>query len=111
MLRTLGDQALRFFAAQLREHYRESDLCARLGGDEFVVLLTNTDIAQANELTTRLTTALQENPLEANQEGTGSVSYTLSFCHGVVEYDAQKHTSIEQLLEEGDRLMYQDKKR
>ena len=106
-----GDQALRFFAAQLRQHYRESDLCARLGGDEFVVLLTNTDISQANELTKRLAAALQATPLEANQEGAGAVPYNLSFCHGVVEYDAQRHASIEHLLEDGDRLMYQDKKR
>ena len=38
------------------------------------------------------------------------VSYNLSFSHGVVEYDPQKHASIEQLLEEGDQLMYQHKK-
>ena len=106
-----GDTALKFFADQLRRHFRESDLCARLGGDEFVVLLTNTDIARANELTRRLTAALQASPLEANPQGVDAVSYNLSFCHGVVEYDPQKHPSIDDLLEEGDQLMYQDKKR
>ena len=106
-----GDNALRFFAGQLRQHFRESDLCARLGGDEFVVLLTNTDITRANELTKRLTAALQASPLQANPEGADAVSYNLSFSHGVVEYDPLKHASIDDLLEEGDRLMYQDKKR
>jgi diguanylate cyclase (GGDEF)-like protein len=106
-----GDQALQFFAAQLRQHYRESDLCARLGGDEFVVLLTNTDLAQANELTRRLSDALQASPRQAQAEDKGLLSYQLSFSHGVVEYDAEKHAAIEDLLEEGDRLMYQHKKR
>ena len=106
-----GDQALKFFAEQLRQQYRESDLCARLGGDEFVVLLINTDLNQANELTKRLTDALQAHPLQAQPEDSDAASYQLTFSYGVVEYDVQKHASIEQLLEEGDRLMYQDKKR
>ena len=72
-----GDQALKFFAEQLRQHYRESDLCARLGGDEFVVLLTNTDITQANALTNRMTAALQENPLQAETKDKDPVSYNL----------------------------------
>lgn len=106
-----GDKALMFFAEQLRQHYRESDLCARLGGDEFVVLLTNTDIAQANELTKRLSAALQASPLEASQDSAAAALYNLSFCHGAVEYDTQRHASIEHLLQAGDRLMYQGKKR
>ena len=106
-----GDNALKFFAGQLRQHYREADLCARLGGDEFVVLLTNTDIGLANALTKRLADALQACPLQANPASADAVSYNLSFCHGVVEYDAKRHASIDDLLAESDRLMYQDKKR
>ena len=51
------------------------------------------------------------NALQAQPEGSDAASYQLTFSYGVVEYDVQKHASIEQLLEEGDRLMYQDKKR
>jgi len=35
--------------------------------------------------------------------------YNLAFSHGIVSYDPVRHPSIEQLLAEGDALMYRSK--
>jgi diguanylate cyclase (GGDEF)-like protein len=42
-----GDEALRSFAATLRDTIRRSDLAARYGGEEFVVVMANTNREEA----------------------------------------------------------------
>ena len=60
-----GDAVLRTVAQAMREHVRRSDMASRLGGEEFCLLLPNTDLARAEELTERLRTAIEN----------------LDFCH------------------------------
>ena len=35
--------------------------------------------------------------------------YQISFAHGIVTYDKNKHSDIDQLLNDADKVMYQDK--
>jgi diguanylate cyclase (GGDEF)-like protein len=98
-----GDQALEVFAEQLVSSFRISDVCARIGGDEFVVLLTNTKFFSAQQAITRFAKNLTS---RAQQR---KLNYELSFSHGLVAYDRNKHTDIESLLDAADREMYIDK--
>lgn len=50
----VGDEILAAAAAALRSGSRSYDLIGRFGGEEFVVLLPNTDLAAAVEITERL---------------------------------------------------------
>lgn len=54
-----GDEALVAFAECLRTHIRTYDTAARLGGDEFVVLLSETDLIDAEPILERLRTAIR----------------------------------------------------
>ncbi|ELS31194.1 MULTISPECIES: sensor domain-containing diguanylate cyclase [Pseudanabaena] len=99
-----GDRALIGFSQILKDAFRESDVIGRLGGDEFVVLLTNTNRAASNLLLSRLENIRKEyNQKEAR-------GYDILCSVGVVEFDPNRHQSIEDLLEDGDRLMYTQKK-
>ncbi len=96
-----GDQVLMECADLLRSTFRDSDTIARLGGDEFAVLLI--DPADEKSVINRL-----EKNLRAKNSG-GQRSYELSLSIGVVRYDPENPSSIEELMNRADNLMYECK--
>jgi len=99
-----GDNVLNAFADQIRTVCRESDVFARLGGDEFVILFINASKKAAEDTIVRLQQSLNEYNQKEHRE------YDISFSSGIVNFDPDKHNSIEALLEDGDSLMYEYKK-
>ncbi len=95
-----GDRALVTFADLMKQTFRTSDLVARLGGDEFAVLLVNSNKALTEELIGRFRESLDK----INQER--ARGYEIAFSAGIVEFDPDRHSSIDALLKEGDKLMY-----
>lgn len=99
-----GDNVLTTFASQISTVCRESDLFARLGGDEFVILFINTTNSAAEDIIVRFQQSLNKYNNKASRE------YDIEFSYGVVDFDPDKHNSIEALLEDGDSIMYEYKK-
>lgn len=99
-----GDVALISFAHQMMSTFRDTDLFARLGGDEFVALLTSTSKQQAEAIIEKFSQSLKQYNKEACRE------YDVTFSFGLVEFNPEKHAHIEDLLAEGDSLMYKVKK-
>ena len=99
-----GDRALSETADVLRETFRKSDIIARIGGDEFVVLAIETNGTPAEIIATRL----QEN-LEAHNAREGR-RYKLSLSVGLARYDPARPCSIDELLAQADRAMYEQKR-
>ncbi len=99
-----GDRALIEVADVLTETFRESDIIARIGGDEFVVLAVETDEATPEILTTRL-----QEKLEA-RNARGDLRYKLSISVGIARYDPESPCSIDELLAQADRAMYEQKR-
>ncbi len=99
-----GDRALIETADVLRETFRESDIIARIGGDEFVVLAIETNRSPAEILARRL----QEN-LEA-RNARGDRRYELSLSVGLARYNPEHPCSIDELLAQADRAMYERKR-
>ncbi len=100
-----GDIALINFSKILKDAFRESDVVGRLGGDEFVTLLTN-----ANQSETKLILYRLEQLLEDFNNQHASRGYDIAYSVGVVAYDPSRHQSINDLLADGDRLMYEQKR-
>ena len=98
-----GDRALVTFAYQMKKNSRDSDIVARLGGDEFVMLLANCSKFQSDITISRLREALSRG------NRMGRFGYNISFSHGVVAYDVNKHPTLDCLLAEGDTVMYENK--
>ena len=94
-----GDQVLQYFASQLNNAIRGSDLAVRLGGDEFLVVLPECTIEQLNHVLERLGT------LETDWQGT---KIRVNFSAGWTEYRTGDRT--EELLARADEALYASKR-
>lgn len=102
----VGDRAIVNAAQLLKQTFRDADIVARLGGDEFVVLIP-TCLDNSNEFYSRL----QVNIDRFNQacELEGHCFYQISMSVGIQFFAATTNTSLENLLVQADKLMYEDK--
>jgi diguanylate cyclase (GGDEF)-like protein len=98
-----GDRALVKTAQLLRRTFRESDVLGRLGGDEFTILAIDAPLNFSTTTASRLDAALQQYNTE------GAAPYELSLSVGVVGFDPNRDTTIEDLITQADREMYQQK--
>jgi diguanylate cyclase (GGDEF)-like protein/PAS domain S-box-containing protein len=98
-----GDNALINTAAILNRSFRSSDIIARLGGDEFTVLVTDLS-ANKEEAITRL----NENLKAYNASETRG--HKLAFSIGVAQLEPERMTCFEELLEQADQAMYEQKR-
>ncbi len=99
-----GDRALTEAANVLKETLRESDIVARFGGDEFVVLAIETNGAPAEILAARLRANLEA------CNARGDRRYDLSLSMGLARYDPESPCSIDELVAQADRAMYEHKR-
>jgi diguanylate cyclase (GGDEF)-like protein/PAS domain S-box-containing protein len=99
-----GDRALAITAQILKETFRSSDILARLGGDEFVALAAIEEDEGAESLTDRLRAQFEaSNALRTRP-------YNLSVSVGVAHFENDRY-SIEDLMAQADRAMYEEKRR
>ncbi len=97
-----GDELLGRFARLLTKCFRSADVIARLGGDEFVVLMAGSDSGSA--------TALER--LDCMARSTGSEEDDLlRWSVGRVDFDADRHASVDELLADADCRMYEHKQK
>lgn len=98
-----GDNALVEAADLLKDVFRDSDIIARIGGDEFVVLAIDIPEGKAASLARRLRDRVQ-----ARNAGPAT-AYPLTFSVGICRYDPDRPSSLQELLTQADRQMYQEK--
>lgn len=98
-----GDQALIEVARVLKESFRESDVVARIGGDEFAALTLQRRKDGDNILVARV----RENLDKYNTEAVPS--HKLSLSIGIVYYNAQQPRTVDELLSEADKLVFEQK--
>jgi diguanylate cyclase (GGDEF)-like protein len=101
-----GDLALTVFAEQMTRAFRGSDVLGRLGGDEFVVLLTNTGQDQAHAVVTE-----RFRPALNGYLDSVGFAHAIAFSYGIVEFEPDRNPALEDLIEQGDALMYEYKGR
>lgn len=100
-----GDKALTLFAKQLMlASRRDWDIVARIGGDEFVMLQNDSSRIKATDVVLDLIKSLEA----CNQAD--ERPYDISFSYGIVEFDSERHLSIDDMLCDGDSMMYELKR-
>jgi diguanylate cyclase (GGDEF)-like protein len=101
---TEGDRALKSIAAVLIKTFRTSDLIARLGGDEFIVLALNAPAAGVQKMKTRLKSNL-------DRHNSQNRYYQLSLSIGIAQFDPKHETSLETMIVEADKALYDNKRK
>jgi diguanylate cyclase (GGDEF)-like protein len=101
---TEGDRALKSIAAVLIKTFRTSDLIARLGGDEFIVLALNAPAAGVQKMKTRLKSNL-------DRHNSQNRYYQLSLSIGIAQFDPKHETSLEAMIVEADKALYDNKRK
>ncbi|MCL1102862.1 GGDEF domain-containing protein [Shewanella saliphila] len=94
----IGDKVLCELANLLQGQMRNDDLLARWGGEEFVMVLPNTTLADATELSERLR-------LHIAQHNIQDMALTISL--GIAQYG--QDDSAYSLLDRADKALYQAK--
>lgn len=100
-----GDWALTDVANILKENFRDSDIIARLGGDEFVVMPIGKRGDNIELIVSRLQKAVEIHNVR------GSRDYKLSISTGVAYFSSWSPCSIDKLLSQADKSMYQEKRK
>lgn len=95
-----GDEAIVTVAQMLKGVFRASDIIARLGGDEFVVLALGADQTYAEKIIGRL----------REKEEAGKYPHVLLLSIGFAYCDPKNPSTIEELLANADRKMYEEKR-
>jgi two-component system, cell cycle response regulator len=99
-----GDLALMETAHVLREAFRETDILARLSGDEFAALLACTKQTNAQTALDRFQKTIDEHNSYRGRD------FRLSVSIGIALYDPSSPSSIGDLMERADKLMYERKR-
>lgn len=101
-----GDQALIETALILRKTVRGPDIIGRYAGDEFTILAFegSDDTDASNQITTRL-----RNNLDSHNERKRA-GRKISFSIGVAKFDSENTPSLENLIDDADYRMYEEKR-
>jgi diguanylate cyclase (GGDEF)-like protein len=99
-----GDAAIKRIANILQESFRQSDVIARIGGDEFAILQIEDTAGGVNSSINRL----QTNIIASNERS--KCEYRLSMSIGVSVCRPGNAYSLNELIQQADAGMYQQKK-
>ena len=98
-----GDAALVNTANILKTTCRESDIIARIGGDEFVVIPLGISLDDVNKIIGRLEKNVRDHNSRSGHR------YNLSISFGISYYDPASDTTLDELAEQAEKMMYEQK--
>ena len=94
-----GDNILKRLADVLSEAIRDGDFLARYGGEEFAIIMTNTQLKQAEEIAERLRKAVQHHHFNHKNK-----RIELTISGGLAQM--RKTDTLESLFERADNALY-----
>ena len=101
----IGDEILKMFARALADNVRACDTVARYGGEEFAIILPETQVDSARQLTERMRSQLEAMQLAVNESRQKIGRITASF--GIAELREGDDTAA--LIQRADAMLYQAK--
>ena len=99
----IGDSALKEAAKILRSSFREGDIISRYGGDEFIVFISDVKKYIIEKIKNRI----QSNINSFNKKN--EHRYTLGLTLGHAQCDSSKKEPLQQIINNADQDMYDNK--
>lgn len=99
----MGDEVLKSVASLLKDAVRESDLVVRYGGDEFLIVLMETQ-GECWTIVDRI-----EKSVSSRNRTNELVHFPVTLSIGTASWNPSDNHSIEEVLAEADRRMYEAK--
>jgi diguanylate cyclase (GGDEF)-like protein/PAS domain S-box-containing protein len=99
-----GDELLQKVSDILQHSLRRNDKVVRFGGDEFLLILLQSNQDSAEMIWLRIKEKLKQ-ATKNNKK-----SYKISASHGAAEYSPDYQKSLDQLINQADNAMYEEKK-
>ena len=99
-----GDFVLNKFAQIMLSSFCDCEVIGRLGGDEFVVMLSDLDETKAEFVLQRFADAI------AYANNTLNKPYKIDYSVGVTHFKYDTGKSVEDMIQDADVAMYQQKK-
>lgn len=100
-----GDEVLQEIAKRLQSQLRRGTPAYRYGGEEFVIILTDTPLNQAIDVSERLRRAIRSAPFSTKA---GMLDITASF--GIAQQNLSCDHSAWDVLQRADRALYEAKR-
>ena len=95
-----GDKCLQIIIENFKGRIRTTDHIVRMGGDEFLIALPQCNLKSASELIEQVKLSLENCTI---------MTIKPTFSYGITLYDPDSNVTLNELIEEADLLMYQDK--
>src|SRR4051812_23235619 len=102
----IGDEVLKEFAARIAANVRGIDLACRYGGEEFVVVMPDTDVNFAYQVSERLRQSIETTPFPISR-APHKLSLTISI--GIAKSEGESDTASA-LLHRADQALYRAKR-
>jgi diguanylate cyclase (GGDEF)-like protein len=103
-----GDAVLATLSATLRALLRDYDIIGRFGGEEFAVLLPQTDVVKAEQITERLRAKLAELTVTTGSGGGAEAPLQVTVSIGVATLQAARR-DLDELIAAADVALYRAK--
>ncbi|MBR5421340.1 MAG: GGDEF domain-containing protein, partial [Lachnospiraceae bacterium] len=98
-----GDNAIKAVADSIKENSGENWIPVRYGGDEFLIIAPDCDAEEAGWVQKAILERLDA------RNNDGSQPYKISVSCGYVVSDPEKTESLQECVQEADKLMYEYK--
>lgn len=99
----VGDEILCYFAKEMSDWFRNSDVFARYGGDEFIAVMFNADEEQCRKRLEEKRLEMLRMPLKFEEH-----QIVCSFSYGIVSF-GRDGKDYDTLLSKADKRMYEHK--
>ena len=101
----MGDMLIRFIAETLEKAFKNHGFYGRFGGDEFVAIISSKKVKSIYECMD----AFNEELAKANEESV--FPFEVSVSYGISVSSKEDPLTIDQLIINADKIMYQNKKK